>query len=257
MRMLLPLWTAAALAAGCEESFSKAGNPLTGTKYSAFVTVPALAVADAVAQLHGIAVQRKLDILSEDPAGSMLLEQRESMRHRAIPYVVSVTDEAGAARISLMVKLDKGALAKTGSVRDEICAILSEVKGGDDGKAAAAAGGEATAQQAVRKVDAFLLSLEITRQANASAESIPLRYKGRAFTVTGRVKYVIKDGGVYRVAYDLPGTSKHTAISCLMQPSQSAWAVALREGEKVKLTGTFANYDQFVRVMWLQECRPE
>ena len=94
MKLFLPFWafSMAALAASCEERFSKSGNPLTGTKYESSVTVPSLSVADAVGQLHGIAVQKKLDILTEDAAnGSMLLEDRESMRHKPIPYAVSYT----------------------------------------------------------------------------------------------------------------------------------------------------------------------
>ena len=102
MKLLLisTMSSALALAAGCEDRFSKSGNPLTGTKYNSSVMVPGISVVDAIAQLHGIAVERDLDILTEDaPNGNMLLEDRLSMRHKAIPYVISVTDESGAVNV--------------------------------------------------------------------------------------------------------------------------------------------------------------
>ena len=270
-RMMLTLAAAAPLLAGvCEDRFTKAGNPLTGTKYTSAMTVAGLTVADAMAQMHGIAVEKKLDILTEDVAnGNMLLEYRESFRNKAIPYVVSVSGEGDAATIQMLVKLNKGAFAKAEDVRTEMCSMLGAVKGGAEGKAAAAHGAQAAGNSAPRKVDALKLSLELARQNQESAESIPLRYKERAFTVTGRVQYVIKDGNRYRVAYDIPeprdmalqpmlgAPSYKIDISCLMAPSHTAWAIALRPGEKIQLTGKYEDYDQFKRVLWLGGCRPE
>ncbi len=272
MKLILCLCalSTSALAASCEERFSKSGNPLTGTKYQSTVMVPQLSVADAIAQLHGIAVGKKLDILTEDAAnGSMLLEDRESMRHKPIPYVVSVASEGDGATIQLLVKLNAGAIAKAEDAKKEICSILSLVKGGDEGTAAAALGANAAGSNEPRKVDALMLSLELARQTRDSAESVPLRYKDRAFTVSGRVKYVMKDGNAYRVAFDIPEPREMLLkpgpmepqfkidISCVMAVSQSAWAIALREREKVKLTGTFLDFDQFKKVMWLGECKPD
>jgi len=272
MKLFLPFWafSMAALAASCEERFSKSGNPLTGTKYESSVTVPSLSVADAVGQLHGIAVQKKLDILTEDAAnGSMLLEDRESMRHKPIPYVISVEGEGDAVAIQVMVKLNKGAIAKAEDAKKEICSILAQVKGGEEGKAAALQGAGAEGANGPRRVDAVMLSLELSRQTKDSAESIPLRFKDRAFVVSGRVKYVIKDGNVYRVAFDIPEPKDmflkpgpldpyfKTDISCLMAPSQAAWTIALRPGEKVRLAGKYSDFDQFKHVMWLEGCKPE
>lgn len=269
---LAALGTLAHTASGgaCEDRFSKAGNAFTGSKFSSTVTIADLSPADAIGQLHGIAVQRKLDILTEDAAnGSMLLEDRASFRHKAIPYVISATREGDAVVLQLLVKLDKGAIAKADDARTEICGILSAVMGGDAGRAAAAAGSQVTADSAPRKVDALVLSLELAREAQASAESIPLRYKNRSFTVSGRVDYVIKDGAVYRVAFAIPEPNDMAIkpgprdphfkidISCLMAPSQTAWAIALRAGEKVKLTGAYEQFDQFKKVMWLGGCRAE
>lgn len=260
----------ALLAGPCEDKFAKSGNPMTGTKFTGAVTVAELTVADAMAQMHGIAVEKKLDILTEDVAnGNMLLEYRESFRNKAIPYVVSVSGEGGTATVQMLVKLNKGAFAKTEDVRAEICSMLGAVKGGAAGKAAAAQGAQAVGDGAPRKVDALKLSLELARQNQESAESIPLRYKDRVFTVTGRVDYVIKNGDRYRVAYQipepgdmalrpLPGSPTYKIdISCLMAPSHTAWAIALRSGEKIQLTGKYEDYDQFKRVMWLGGCKPD
>ncbi len=257
-----------ALGADCEERFAKSGNPMTGTKYTSSVTVAGLSVPDAIAQLHGIAVQRNLDVLTEDAAnGAMLLEDPETVWHKAIPYLVSAAGEGASASIQIMVKLNKGAFAKAEDVKNEICSILAQVKGGEEGKAAALQAASATSAKGPRRVDAVSLSLDLARQAKDSAESIPLRYKGRALTVSGRVKYVTKDGDVYRVAFDVPeprglilqlgAPAFKIDISCLMAPSQAAWAIALRAGEKVSLTGTYFDFDQFKNVMWLGECKPE
>lgn len=271
MRVILILGCGLGLAAGpCEESFAKSGNPMTGTKYTASVTVAGLTVADAMGQLRGIAVGKKLDVLTEDVAnGNMLLEYRESFRNKAIPYVVTVLQEGDKAAVQMLVKLNKGAFAKADDVRGEMCSMLGAVKGGEEGRTAAALGAQAVGDGAARKVDALKLSLELARQNQESAESIPLRYRERVFTVTGRVEYVIKDGARYRVAFDIPEPGKMVIrplpgspvykvdISCLMAPSHTAWAIALRPGEKVALTGKYEDYDQFKRVMWLGGCRPE
>ncbi len=265
---LFTLLAATLAASECEDSFSKQGNPLTGTKYNAAVTVKDLSVADAIAQLHGIAIGKKLDILSEDPAGSMLLEDRASFRHKAIPYVVSVSANGAAATIQLLVKLNKGAIAKSEDARTEMCGILNQVKGGDEGHQAALNGASAVSKEGPRRVDAYKLSLELAREMKDSPESIPLRYKGRAFTITGRADYVIKDGDVYRVAFEIPEPGSFISlgpadptfkvnINCLMAPNQSAWAVALRKGEKLALTGIFLNSDQFRKSIWLENCKPE
>jgi hypothetical protein len=260
---IVSMISAAAWAAGCEQSFSKSGNPLTGTKYNAVVTVQGVTVADAVGQLHDIAVEKNLDILTEDAAtGAMLLEDRASFKQRAIPYVVSVSADGEAATIQMMVKLNKGAFAKADAVQKEICAMLDKVTRGGGGKGL-------TQVQGPRKVDALTLSMQLARENEESPESIPLRYKERSFTVSGKVKYVIKDGSVYRVAFDIPEKrdmalgnfpgmpSYMINISCLMAPSQAAWALALRPGEKIKLTGAYSDYDQFKRVMWLGDCKAE
>lgn len=271
-RILVSLATCVfALTGGvCEDTFKKTGNPMTGTKYDAVVRVENLTVAAAVAQLRGIAVAKKLDILSEDAAnGAMLLEDPESTWRRAIPLVVGVTSEGSTARIQVTLKTNKGVFAKAEYVQGRMCELLNQVVGGEAGEAAATRGSEANATREIRKVDATTFSRELARQTMESAASIPLRYKDRAFTLSGRVDYVIKNGDLYRVAFqipkptstiEIPGARTPTFkidISCMMAPRHAAFAVALREGEKVKLTGTYHDYDEFKKVMWLKECGPE
>jgi hypothetical protein len=263
---------ATALSAGvCEDTFKKSGNPLSGSKYDAVVRVDGLTVPAAVAQLRGLAIAKKLDILSEDSDnGSMLLEDPESTWRRSIPYVVDVTAEANAVRIQMTLKLNKGVFAKSEFVQTRMCELLTQVAGGKEGEAAAAnAASAAAVKREPRKVEANAFSRELARQTVESATAIPLRYKDRAFTIQGKVDYVIKDGGVYRVAFKIdkptstitiPGAANPTFkidISCLMATKYAAWAVALREGEKVTITGVYHDYDEFKKVMWLKDCQPE
>ncbi len=253
----------------CESSFTKTGNPLSGQKFSAQVTVPSLSVASAVAQIRGIAARKNFDILTEDAAaGSMLLEERSTSIRRAIPLLVAITAQNEAATVQMTVKLEKGVFAKADSVKSELCSILNEIKGGEAGLAAAAEAEGASTTAAPRKVDASRLSFDLALETKDSPESIPLRYKNRVYTISGRVDYVMKDGDVYRVAFDtaepkgpsfsLPGTpSYRIGLHCLMAPSQSAYALTLRKGDKVKLTGTYYQYDQFRKSMWFDGCKPE
>jgi hypothetical protein len=268
------LWFSLALpaflwAAGCEDSFTKQGNPFSGTKYNASVSVPDLNVPDAMAQLRGIAVEKKLDILTEDvPNGSMLLEYRESFRNKPIPYVVSVAEEGKGVAVSILVKLNKGAIAKADDAKTEMCSILNAVKGGEAGRLATQKGSAAGGDVAPRQVDAYRWSMELARHTQESAESVPLRNRGKAFTVSGKVDYVRKDGDVYRVAFDIPERSEAVFrlpndpsfkidISCLMAPKHAAWSVALRPGEKIKLTGVYSDFDSIRKVIWLEGCKPE
>lgn len=267
------LLVSAALWAGCEESFSKSGNALTGTRFSAAVTVPELSVADAIAQLRAVALARKYDILTEDGTnGSMLLEDRADKKHGAIPYVISASPQAApgqpsAVQVQILVKLKPGAFAKADAAKTELCTVLGELRGGAEGRQLAAkALGVSPEAEAPRQVDAYVLSVELARQNEESSESIPLRYKNRRFTVSGRVDYVIKDGDFYRVAFDIPEPKSlvnlpglrpppyKIDLSCLMAPNQAALALALRRGEKITLTGAYHDFDSFKKVMWLKGC---
>ena len=81
-----------ALAGECESNFKKSGNPLVMTTYSSAVTVPNLTTRDALAQMRGILVAEKMDVMAEDAdGGTLLVEQRQSKGARPIPTTISVS----------------------------------------------------------------------------------------------------------------------------------------------------------------------
>ncbi len=258
-----------AFAATCQENFVKKGNPLGGTNYTSSVNVASLTPLIAIRQMRGIAVGKSYDVISDEAEdGSMLLEQRQTSKARAIQMLISATSEGGGVtKVEMLVKLSKGVIAKQDAVMTEMCSMLNTIKGGKAGIAAAAAGKNALSSSAPTKIDANTLSMHLSRESKAGAALIPPRYKNRSFTVTGRVAYVIKNGEGYRVAYDILdpanrtfmpslGPQFKTDISCMMAKGQSSYALSLKKGNKISLTGSFLDYDEFKDVMWLGNCRP-
>lgn len=253
---------AVASAATCEESFRKSVNPLTGSQYSAAVTIEGLSRPSAMAQMRGVAQKNGLAVLVDEPeAGSLLLEDPETFQHKAIPIVVSATEAGRATTVEMVIRTGSGAFAKTAAMRAAICGMLADLKPGRTAQASAAAPAKPVRMQA------FALSQQVSREERENAAVIPLRHRGRAYTLIGVVDYVIKDGDAYRVAFDvqpktellgpLPGiVGLPVGISCLMGPGQTAYALALRKTDKVTLTGVFHQYDEFRRHMWLTGCRP-
>ena len=43
-------------------------------------------------------------------------------------------------------------------------------------------------------------------------------------------------------------------VSCLFKPNQLTTVLAMREGQKVTLTGTVLRYDNLRKVIWLENC---
>lgn len=60
--LLLLTAAAPAFADTCESSFQKKGNPLSGTTYTASVTVPELTVKSAIGQMNVIAKGNNMDV---------------------------------------------------------------------------------------------------------------------------------------------------------------------------------------------------
>jgi hypothetical protein len=253
-------------AAACEDGFVKKGNVLTGLRFTASTQVATLKPATAIAQMHGIALARDYDVLDEEAEeGSMLIEQRRAGSARSFPIVVTATE---AGDISLAVKMPAGMMVEASAVKDELCSMLRQVKGGSEGLAAAARSGEAGSAAPVVKMDALTLSHNLSRETVNGAENIPLRYKGKTYTVTGYADYVLKDGDAYRVAYKIPEPSKElltapgqpvfkTDISCLMAKGQNAFSLTVKKGQRITLTGVYRDFDQFRHVIWFDDCRPE
>ena len=119
-----------AFAGECEDNFKKSGSPFSGTDFSSVVTVPDLSVADAMGQMRGIMIGEKMDVIAEDVEnGTMLVEQRSTGTTRAIPTLINVYDEGGAAAVEMTVKTEKGQFAKAENIRTYMCQLLGKVQG--------------------------------------------------------------------------------------------------------------------------------
>ena len=259
--------SAPALAGECEANFTKSGNPIVMTTYSSAVTVPNLSPRDALAQMRGIMVAEKMDVMAEDAdGGTLLVEQRQDGGKRPIPTTISVSDVASGTRIGMSVKMERGVFSKVEQIKPYMCGLLARVKGGKEGVAAAKKGAGATNNEATGNQDVFMFSRMIAREANKNAIAVNARHKGRKYTLTGRIETLMEDGEDYNLIFDIPEIGEmvlkplpHDAqfkvsVSCLFKPDQLTTVLAMREGQKVKLTGTVMKYDNFRRVIWLENC---
>jgi hypothetical protein len=260
-----------AIAQSCESTFTKNGNPITGLKFTALHSVADLSASDAINQLRGIALKRGYDVLAAEPdAGDMLLENPQTANRRSFQIVAKATVSGSVATVQLRANMLRGVFAKQEDVSAEMCGVLAEIKGGSDGVAAAAQGKTATAGAGAPTVlSAQMLADRVSKERDKDVNEIPLRYQGRSFTLTGTIKSVDRDGDSYRVLYDimaweqkavrLPGDSQFkTDIVCVLATGQSVYALTLKKGANVKLTGTYQNYRESPSpsVMWLSGCKP-
>jgi hypothetical protein len=258
-----------AIGATCEDTFVKKGAVIGGLKFTATVTVPDLTPTSAIYQLRGIALGRGYDVLSEEAEdGSMLMEQAQTGKARSFPIIATATSAGRAGTVSLQANLRGGMMTKDEAAKGELCGMLNLIKGGKLGLAAAAKGRGAVATAgAPVKISALGLSQQLSKEKERNVAAIPLRYKGKSFTIDGSVDYVRKDGDGYRVAYKimepyeqairLPGqASFKTDISCIMAKGQAAYALTLKPNKSVKLTGTFAQYRDYPPIIWFENCRP-
>lgn len=252
----------------CEANFAKSGSPFSGTQYSSHVTVDSLRPADALNQMRGIMIAEKMDVITEDPdGGTLLVEQRATATTRAIPTLISVSGSGSATKIDLMVKIDKGVFAKQDDIRRYLCDLLAKVQGGDAGKQAAAHGAKAQNAEFSAQKDAFVFSMEIANEAKANAVALNARHKGRNYTLSGKIDYIQQDGEDYNVSFDipdmrdralspLPGQANfRVGVACLFRPNQLATVLTLREKQRVTFAGTFYRYDDFKKMVWLENCK--
>jgi hypothetical protein len=268
---LLPLFAllAGPLHAGqCEEHFQKSGNALSGASFSSHVSVADLGSADALGQMRGILIAEKMDVLSEDvEGGNLLAEQRATATTRAIPTIVTVSDEGGSARVEMTVKMDKGVFAKAENIRGYMCGLLARLKGGDEGRLAGASGAQQQNQDDTTKRDVFLFSRQIANEANKNAVAVNARHKGRSYALKGRIDHIMEDGEDYNVSFEIPEINDmvikplpHQAqfrvgVACLFRPNQLTWVLTMREGQSVTFQGSFHRYDSFRKVVWLENCK--
>lgn len=263
---LLP-FAAPALAGECEANFKKSGNPLVMTSYSSAVTVPNLSTRDVLAQMRGIMVAEKMDVMAEDAeGGTLLVEQRQDKAARPIPTTITVSEVASGTRIEMAIKMERGVFSKVEQIQPYMCGLFAKVKGGKEGVAAAKKGAAATNNEATGNQDVFMFSRMIAGEANKNAIAVNARHKGRKYTLTGRIETLMEDGEDYNLIFDIPEISEMTlkplpfdaqfkvSVSCLFRPNQLTTVLALREGQKVTLTGTVYKYDNFRKVIWLENC---
>ena len=263
---LLP-FAAPSLAGECEANFKKSGNPIVMTSYSSAVTVPNLSTRDALAQMRGIMVAEKMDVMAEDAdGGTLLVEQRQDKAARPIPTTITVSEVASGTRIEMAIKMERGVFSKVEQIQPYMCGLFAKVKGGKEGVAAAKKGAAATNNEATGNQDVFMFSRMIAGEANKNAIAVNARHKGRKYTLTGRIETLMEDGEDYNLIFDIPEISEMTlkplpfdaqfkvSVSCLFRPNQLTTVLALREGQKVTLTGTVYKYDNFRKVIWLENC---
>lgn len=263
---LLP-FAAPALAGECEANFKKSGNPLVMTSYSSAVTVPNLSTRDALAQMRGIMVAEKMDVMAEDAeGGTLLVEQRQDKAARPIPTTITVSEVASGTRIEMAIKMERGVFSKVEQIQPYMCGLFAKVKGGKEGVTAAKKGAGAANNEATGNQDVFMFSRMIAGEANKNAIAVNARHKGRKYTLTGRIETLMEDGEDYNLIFDIPEISEmalkplpfdaqfKVSVSCLFRPNQLTTVLALREGQKVTLTGTVYKYDNFRKVIWLENC---
>ncbi|MBN8262511.1 MAG: hypothetical protein J0L59_09320 [Xanthomonadales bacterium] len=258
---------AVALADECEANFKKSGNPIVMTTYSSAVTVPNLSAGDALSQMRGILVAEKMDVIAENRnEGTLLVEQRQSESARPIPTTINVSTVPAGTRIDMAIKMERGVFSKVEQIRPYMCGLLAKVRGGKEGVAAAKRGAGADNTEATGNQDVFSFSRMIANEANKNAIAVNARHKGRKYTLSGRIETLMEDGEDYNLIFEVPEISEmvikpfpHEAqfkvsVSCLFKPDQLTTVLAMREGQKVKLTGTVMKYDNFRRVIWLENC---
>ncbi|WP_374606050.1 hypothetical protein [Thermomonas sp.] len=256
-----------ALAGECESNFKKSGNPLVMTTYSSAVTVPNLTTRDALAQMRGILVAEKMDVMADDPdGGTLLVEQRQDKAARPIPTTITVSEVASGTRIEMAVKMERGVFSKVEQIQPYMCGLFAKVKGGKEGVAAAKKGAGASNNEATGNQDVYLFSRMIAREADKNAIAVNARHKGRKYTLTGRIETLMEDGEDYNLIFDIPEVGDtalpnlpfdakfKVSVSCLFRPNQLTTVLAMREGQKVTLTGTVYKYDNFRKVIWLENC---
>lgn len=256
------------LAGECEDNFTKSGNPFKGTNFSSTVSVPNLSVKDGLGQMRAIMIKEKMDVLTEDAeTGTMLVEQRSVGMTRPIPTIITVSADGGNASIEMTVKTEKGMVAKADQMKPYMCNLLAQLKGGKEGKLAGAQGAKTKNSADTTNRDVFIFSREIANEAKKNAVAVNARHKGRSYSLKGRIDHIMEDGDEYNVSFDIPEISEmvlrplpneaqfKVGVACLFRPNQLAWVLTMREGQSVTFTGTFLRYDDFKKMVWLENCK--
>lgn len=256
-------------AATCEEAFVKKGNPITGLRFTAAVTVADLPPAVAIGQMRGLVAAKGYDIMADEAEyGSMLIEQPMTGTVRAFPIQITATQTGGIGTVVMEARLRAGQATKADAAMAEMCGMLNQIKGGKAGAAAAKKGATATTVAAAPvKMNSLSFSQQVSKDTERNAAGILTRYKGKQFTIDGLVDYVTKDGKDFRVGYKIPQPYEQairlpnqapfkTDIVCYMAPGQAAYSLQLKPNKSIKLTGTVEDFDEYKHIIWLKDCRP-
>lgn len=83
----------------------------------------------------------------------------------------------------MTVKTEKGQIAKADAMRPYMCQLLGKVKGGKEGRTAAAQGAKTQNNADVTVKDVYVFSREIAREAKGNALAVTARHKGRPRTI--------------------------------------------------------------------------
>lgn len=254
-------------AATCEESFTRTGSIIGGLRFKAAVTVPDLTPANAIGQMRGVAAGKGYDILVAEPEhGSMLIEQPQTGSARAFPITITATAAGRSGTVEMEAKLRAGQTVGADAARTEMCLMLGQLKGGRAGATAAASGMKAQSASAPLAIDALTLSQQISKDTERNAAAIPLRYRNKTFIISGLVDATTQDRGEYIVAYRiqhpheqlirLPNQAAFkTDIGCVMAPGQAAFALQLKPGSRIRLSGTFDRFSSTTHTLLLKDCR--
>ena len=258
-----------AQAADCAQTFVKKGNIIGGLRFIATVSVPDAKPVTALQQMRGIAAGKGYDIMADEAEyGSLLIEQPMTGSARAFPITITATEAAGASTVVMEAKLRAGQSTKEAAARDEMCAMLNQIKGAKAGLAAAKSGmGANTVAAAPVKMNSLSFSQQVSKDTERNAAGVLTRYKGKQFTIDGMVDYVTKDGNAFRVGYKIPNPWEQairlpnqapfkTDVVCYMAPGQAGYSLQLKPNKSIKLTGTVDHFDEYKHVIWLKDCRP-
>lgn len=83
----------------------------------------------------------------------------------------------------------------------------------------------------------------------------------------GRIDHIMEDGEDYNVSFEVPEIRDmlikplpnqaqfRVGVACLFRPNQLAWVLTMREGQSVTFQGTFYRYDDFKKMVWLENCK--
>lgn len=252
---------------GCEDTFRKSGNPVTGLRFAAGRSVADLSHESAIGQLRGIVLAKGYTVMAAEPeAGTMLIEQPMTGKARGFPIAISVSEVSGQSTVRMEARLRAAMAVKETVARAEMCGILDQLQGGKAGLALAKKGNAAEAAPAAPiRMSVLRFASQIGGEARKSSLAIDPRYRGRAFTLYGPVAYVSEAGESYRIDFKLvdnmlaslaPGTGYRAEVSCLLAAGQSTYALGLKPDAHVELTGAFDRYDSGQSRVWLRDCKP-